>query len=168
MGLFDRQTKWGSIVCVMVVVLLPIAALPAHAAWATPVGKKVIIPEDLGVMHARVKDARSPSTMWHVFARCLSDTLGELYMHAFVLRQTRNITAGLLGFPVGMPDSFLQLGVGDDWMVLEGAARVQHPGLHPAHVRAGPLRSIEPLLKIEVVVVVFARQICTNTNSSIH
>lgn len=129
---------------------------PAHAALPTPAGKKVITPEDLGVMHARVADATSPSTVWHVFARCLTDTMGELHMYAFVLRQTRNSTVGLLGFPRGVSDDFLQLGRGSRWVVLEGAARVQHPGLHPAHIRAGPLRNAgDYVLKIQVGVYVW-------------
>ena len=85
-------------------------------------------------MHLQVEDVATATARWHVFARCTVDAANTLQLTAFILQQTRNTSAGALGFPVGLPDAFVQLDNGTALTTLVGASRVLHPALHPAHI----------------------------------
>lgn len=145
-----RPPQFPSIINVLILVFW-CAWRPCAAALPHNLGRPVIKAKNLGVVHLEVQDAANPSTTrWHVFARCTLDAANTLQLNAFILKQTQNTSAGALGFPVGLPDEFVQLGDGATLTTLPGASRVLHPVLHPAHIQGSLGVHTTPTLHIQV------------------
>ncbi len=123
----------------VLLLLVSWCALSTHAALPVLLNRPVISAAELGVHHALIQDAKTPTTSWHVFARCTRNIANDVHLTAFILREQENSTMGKLGFPQKAPVGFIQLGDGSTWTPLNHTA-VLSVGLHPTHVKAGPLK----------------------------